>query len=194
MPPALSDEESSDVGEFTTPPRASSRKKSTSAAAVDELDDMKAGPASDEEEGDEDEDLDEDEFVVEAIKKHMVYDDGSLQFQVKWEGYEAKKDLTWEPEENLRGLPRRSSTPTSKNSADARNYLKSMRQHQKRRSAAAPPPMVHPAQRLQRSDHDVSTRPTLQLRRQRRVGVLQQGPGRRRSRPLMHARMKAVAS
>lgn len=58
---ALSDEESSDVGEFTTPPRASSRKKSTSAAAVDELDDMKPDPASDEEEGDEEEDLDEDE-------------------------------------------------------------------------------------------------------------------------------------
>ncbi|KAF4441201.1 chromatin-associated swi6 [Fusarium acutatum] len=86
MPPALSDEESSDVGESTTPPRASSRKKSTSAAAVDELDDMKPEPASDEEEGDADDDLDEDD----------------LQFQVKWEGYEAKKDLTWEPEENLR--------------------------------------------------------------------------------------------
>ncbi|KAJ4152030.1 hypothetical protein NW765_013562 [Fusarium oxysporum] len=109
MPPALSDEESSDVGEFTTP-RASSRK-STSATAVDQLDDMKPEEAFDQEDGDEDEDLDEDEFVVEAIKKHMVYDDGSLQFQVKWEGYEAKKDLTWEPEENLResarGNPRR---------------------------------------------------------------------------------------
>ncbi|KAF5972802.1 putative chromatin-associated swi6 protein [Fusarium bulbicola] len=104
MPPALSDEESSEVGEFTTPPRASSRKKSTSAAAADQIDDMKPEQASDDEngDGDEDEDLDEDEFVVEAIKKHMVYDDGSLQFQVKWEGYEAKKDLTWEPEENLR--------------------------------------------------------------------------------------------
>ncbi|TVY61434.1 Chromo domain-containing protein 2 [Fusarium oxysporum f. sp. cubense] len=101
MPPALSDEESSDVGEFTTPPRASSRK-STSATAVDQLNDMKPEEAFDQEDGDEDEDLDEDEFVVEAIKKHMVYDDGSLQFQVKWEGYEAKKDLTWEPEENLR--------------------------------------------------------------------------------------------
>ncbi|RBA18697.1 hypothetical protein FPRO05_10345 [Fusarium proliferatum] len=67
MPPALSDEESSDVGEFTTPPRASSRKKSTSAPAVDELDDMKPEPASNEEEGDEDEDLDEDEESAQEI-------------------------------------------------------------------------------------------------------------------------------
>ncbi|KAF9775635.1 hypothetical protein IL306_006234 [Fusarium sp. DS 682] len=97
---ALSDEESSDVGEFTTPPRAI-RKKSTSAAAVDQFDDAKPEEGSDQDEGD-DEDLDEDVFVVEAIKKHLMDDDGTLKFQVKWEGYEAKKDLTWEPEENLR--------------------------------------------------------------------------------------------
>ncbi|KAF4447012.1 putative chromatin-associated swi6 protein [Fusarium austroafricanum] len=102
MPPALSDEESSDVGEYTTPPRAS-RKKSTSAAAVsDHFDDVKPEEASGDEDGEGDEDLDEDEFVVEAIKKHLIDDDGTLKFQVKWEGYEAKKDLTWEPEENLR--------------------------------------------------------------------------------------------
>ncbi|GAO13334.1 hypothetical protein UVI_02013470 [Ustilaginoidea virens] len=40
-------------------------------------------------------------FIVEAIKSHMVDEDGSLKFQVKWEGYESKKDMTWEPEENL---------------------------------------------------------------------------------------------
>lgn len=27
---------------------------------------------------------------------------GNLKFQVKWEGWESKKDLTWEPEENLK--------------------------------------------------------------------------------------------
>ena len=26
---------------------------------------------------------------------------GTLRFQVKWEGYEKKADMTWEPEENL---------------------------------------------------------------------------------------------
>ncbi|EGU84606.1 Chromo shadow domain [Fusarium oxysporum f. sp. vasinfectum] len=66
MPPALSDEESSDVGEFTTPPRASSRK-STSATAVDQLDDMKPEEAFDQEDGDEDEDLDEDEESAQEI-------------------------------------------------------------------------------------------------------------------------------
>ncbi|KAH7236149.1 hypothetical protein BKA59DRAFT_486399 [Fusarium tricinctum] len=104
MPPALSDEESSDVGEFTTPPRTS-RTKSTSAVAAPEQipDDVKSDDAPEGDEDDEDdEDLDEDVFVVEAIKKHLIDDDGSLKFQVKWEGYEAKKDLTWEPEENLR--------------------------------------------------------------------------------------------
>ncbi|KAF4125550.1 chromobox protein 1 [Geosmithia morbida] len=49
----------------------------------------------DEDEGDDDEEEDDDVFVVEAIKKHMV-DEG-----VKWEGWESKSDLTWEPEENL---------------------------------------------------------------------------------------------
>ncbi|KAF4345707.1 chromatin-associated swi6 [Fusarium beomiforme] len=100
MPPALSDEESSDAGEFTTPPRAS-RQKSTSAAAVEPVDDMKPEEEFDQVDGDDNEDLDEDEFVVEAIKKHLIDDDGSIKFQVKWEGYEAKKDLTWEPEDNL---------------------------------------------------------------------------------------------
>lgn len=55
-------------------------------------------------------------FIVEAIKKHMVDEDvrvpgplgelanppqGSLKFLVKWEGWEKKSDLTWEPEDNL---------------------------------------------------------------------------------------------
>lgn len=26
---------------------------------------------------------------------------GNIKFQVKWEGYDSKADLTWEPEENL---------------------------------------------------------------------------------------------
>ncbi|RCI15766.1 hypothetical protein L249_2755 [Ophiocordyceps polyrhachis-furcata BCC 54312] len=32
----------------------------------------------------------------------MVAEDGSLKFLVKWEGWEKKADMTWEPEDNLR--------------------------------------------------------------------------------------------
>lgn len=58
---ALSDEENSDVEEFTTPPRTS-RNKSTSAAVSDKFEDVKPeeGSGKDGEE-DEDEELDEDE-------------------------------------------------------------------------------------------------------------------------------------
>ncbi|KAI1067728.1 hypothetical protein LB507_010587 [Fusarium sp. FIESC RH6] len=101
MPPALSDEETSDVGEFATPP-PTTRKKSTSATVSDKFEDTKPEDESDGDGDEDDEDLDEDEFVVEAIKKHFVDEDGTLKFQVKWEGYEAKQDMTWEPEENLR--------------------------------------------------------------------------------------------
>jgi hypothetical protein len=57
----LSDEENSDVEEFTTPPRTA-RRKSTSAVVSDKFEDTKPedGPDEDGEE-DEDEDLDEDE-------------------------------------------------------------------------------------------------------------------------------------
>ncbi|KAF5017738.1 hypothetical protein F66182_10308 [Fusarium sp. NRRL 66182] len=101
MPPALSDDES-DV-EFTTPPRVSRNKSVSAGAASDRAENDVKPEESLDEEGDEgDEDLDEDEFVVEAIKKHIIDDNGDLLFQVKWEGYEAKKDLTWEPEDNLK--------------------------------------------------------------------------------------------
>lgn len=30
---------------------------------------------------------------------------GTLKFHVKWEGYEKKSDMTWEPEENLKYVP-----------------------------------------------------------------------------------------
>ncbi|KXJ89697.1 chromo domain-like protein [Microdochium bolleyi] len=32
---------------------------------------------------------------------HMVYPDGVLKFEVKWEGYDKKTDRTWESKENL---------------------------------------------------------------------------------------------
>ncbi|KAL6361705.1 hypothetical protein LRP88_05180 [Fusarium phalaenopsidis] len=100
---ALSEDDSSDTGGFSTPPRAT-RKSASAGATSDPNDDVDAnGENFDEqdEEGEEDEDLEEDEYVVEAIKKHIIDDDGSLKFHVKWEGYDAVADMTWEPEENL---------------------------------------------------------------------------------------------
>ncbi|QDS72294.1 hypothetical protein FKW77_007209 [Venturia effusa] len=50
---------------------------------------------------DDDEDAEPDEYVVEKILKHDWNEDGHLLFEVKWQGYEADEDRTWEPEENL---------------------------------------------------------------------------------------------
>ncbi|KAL5611024.1 hypothetical protein FOBRF1_007141 [Fusarium oxysporum] len=55
---------------------------------------------SDEEESDSE--LEDGLFIVETIKKHVIDKNGNLLFQVKWKGFENKKDLTWEPEENLK--------------------------------------------------------------------------------------------
>ncbi|KAH8657253.1 chromo domain-like protein [Ilyonectria robusta] len=41
-------------------------------------------------------------FIVKTIKNHYVDRDGALKFLVQWEGYESKKDWTWEPEANLK--------------------------------------------------------------------------------------------
>ncbi|KAL8947199.1 MAG: hypothetical protein Q9183_007816, partial [Haloplaca sp. 2 TL-2023] len=47
-----------------------------------------------------------DVFPVEVILNHSDgWEDGRLRYEVKWEGYEKKKDRTWETEENLRGAP-----------------------------------------------------------------------------------------
>ncbi|POR35187.1 Chromatin-associated protein swi6 [Tolypocladium paradoxum] len=105
MPPALSDDEASDL----EPRPAGSWRNSTSADDVASDASAEPEPAANgaDANGDEGEDEDdveglgEDEFIVEAIKKHMVDEDGSLKFLVKWEGWEKKSDLTWEPEDNL---------------------------------------------------------------------------------------------
>ncbi|KAL6402738.1 hypothetical protein AUP68_14073 [Ilyonectria robusta] len=55
----------------------------------------------DELEGEVDDEL-EDDFIVKTIKNHYVDRDGALKFLVQWEGYESKKDWTWEPEDNLK--------------------------------------------------------------------------------------------
>ena len=58
----------------------------------------KADPVQ--EEGEDDEDEGEDEYVVEKILKHKFLK-GQTFYQVKWMGYENEEDLTWEPKENL---------------------------------------------------------------------------------------------
>ncbi|GAB0134579.1 hypothetical protein EsDP_00002944 [Epichloe bromicola] len=131
MPPALSDEENSDREIQPSAARSSRSSRSAAddavvqdepvAAAAAATPDV-AGSNGSEDEDNEGEDMEEDEFIVESIKNHMIDEDvsvppgaigrrehhradmimqGTLKFQVKWEGYDSKKDLTWEPEENL---------------------------------------------------------------------------------------------
>ncbi|KAI0378997.1 heterochromatin protein one [Hypomontagnella monticulosa] len=114
MPPAISDDEASDVGEVSVP-LPSTRVKRSSTGLKDEnnddgaLDaiksDTKNGDNEQNDEDDEDgegEDLEEDEFIVEKILAHVVEPDGTLKYKVKWEGYEKKSDQTWEDDDNLR--------------------------------------------------------------------------------------------
>lgn len=114
MPPALSDDEASDVADY---PEVDMDDETGSPSVVgdDDDDDSPPAPATngkktkeepkivvDEEDEDGDEDDEEiEEYIVESIKQHMIDETGNIKFQVKWEGYDSKKDLTWEPEENL---------------------------------------------------------------------------------------------
>ncbi|PHH58784.1 hypothetical protein CDD81_4583 [Ophiocordyceps australis] len=115
MPPALSDDEASDLelqhGRSSNQSSSSdedevmhdavptSSKKGARKQKVEQVRQVEDEEDEDEDDGD---DLDEDEFIVETIKKHMVDVDGTLKFLVKWEGWDKKTDMTWEPEENLK--------------------------------------------------------------------------------------------
>ncbi|OTA88261.1 hypothetical protein M434DRAFT_399091 [Hypoxylon sp. CO27-5] len=110
MPPAISDDEASDVGDVSVPlPSTRVKKPLTSLEADDDDDKMEDAKGdikngADDHEGDEEgdaEDLEEDEYIVEKILAHVVEPDGKLKFKVKWEGYEKKSDQTWEDDENL---------------------------------------------------------------------------------------------
>ncbi|PHH77233.1 hypothetical protein CDD80_802 [Ophiocordyceps camponoti-rufipedis] len=92
------EEEEDDVASDPEPPRKTDLKSKASATPKDESEEVEEDEGDDD---DDDEDLGEDEFIVEAIKKHMADADGSLKFLVKWEGYNKKSDMTWEPEDNL---------------------------------------------------------------------------------------------
>ncbi|RKK85499.1 hypothetical protein BFJ70_g17541 [Fusarium oxysporum] len=69
---------SSALEQIMSPPCVSSYKKSTSAAAVDQLDDMKPEEAIDQEDGDEDGDLD---WMIEASLVSLNGDDEVLFLQ-----------------------------------------------------------------------------------------------------------------
>ncbi|KAF2117425.1 hypothetical protein BDV96DRAFT_572083 [Lophiotrema nucula] len=86
MPPALSDEEGPSSGD-EIPYR--SKDKDASEEPEDEGDDGE-------------EEAEEEEFVVEHILSHNPQG-AEVLYEVKWQGYEAKKDRTWEPESNLAG-------------------------------------------------------------------------------------------
>lgn len=63
---------------------------------------MVQAPAAEKEDDEEEEDEgEEDEYRVEKILKHGFSDDGAVQYQIKWLGYEDPEDMTWEPVENL---------------------------------------------------------------------------------------------
>ncbi|RWA10155.1 hypothetical protein EKO27_g4953 [Xylaria grammica] len=119
MPPAISDDETSDIEDFTVPittkrAAATPKKNDAPAASLKDEDDEENdnemldvvgddGTGGDQDEEDDgDENLDEDEYIVEKILAHVLEADGTLKYKVKWEGYEKKADQTWEEEDNLR--------------------------------------------------------------------------------------------
>ena len=57
--------------------------------------------SEDEEEDGSDDEEAEDEFAVDKILDHKFGARGVIQYKVKWLGYEAEEDMTWEPAANL---------------------------------------------------------------------------------------------
>jgi chromobox protein 1 len=74
-------------------------RKSANYTVPDHMPEEDEVAADEEGEGEED-DGDEEVYIVEKILNHR-FERGVLKFEVKWEGYEKKSDRTWEPEENL---------------------------------------------------------------------------------------------
>ncbi|KAI1301047.1 heterochromatin protein one [Xylaria venustula] len=108
MPPAISDDETSDFADFDAPittKRAASKDSNNaglSALKEDDDNEMLDVVGEDQDEEGDDEELEPDEYIVEKILAHVLEADGTLKYKVKWEGYEKKADQTWEEEDNLR--------------------------------------------------------------------------------------------
>lgn len=95
----VSDDETDDE---RIPDAIPAKGKIPTAAADGEDEEM----AEEEEEAEEEDGEEEDEFVVEKILSHDYSNGGGvLIYQIKWKGYDSKKDMTWEPVENLCVLP-----------------------------------------------------------------------------------------
>ncbi|KAI4168484.1 MAG: hypothetical protein LQ343_006371 [Gyalolechia ehrenbergii] len=105
MPPPLPAE--SDVESVAEPEGLTAQKLEALQAAQDDQESNEAAKDPEEdEEDDEDEELTY-SFVVEKILKHgndfVDNPQKEMRYLIKWKGYEHKKDLTWESEENLEG-------------------------------------------------------------------------------------------
>lgn len=101
MSDPLSDEE-------VLPPKKPATKKaatkSNMKSAKEEIDqDVTNGhvEAEDDDDDDEEEEDNADEYVVEKILNHAFDNGKDCLYEVKWLGYEAVEDVTWEPEDNL---------------------------------------------------------------------------------------------
>lgn len=104
MPPAISDLEELSDSELKSSAKKPARSKKAAAykepePIYEEVEDEDAG--EDDEADDDEVNGEEDIYVVEKILSHMIGQDGKPLYQVKWEGYDDKADLTWEPEDNL---------------------------------------------------------------------------------------------
>lgn len=98
----MSDSEDEDLVDLKEIKESKAKRGARSKNVSDDEEILNPAKASDDED-DEDEDLEgEDVYLVEKIITHQISEEGVPMFQVKWEGYEAAKDRTWEPEENLR--------------------------------------------------------------------------------------------
>ncbi|SPJ79167.1 related to chromatin-associated swi6 protein [Fusarium torulosum] len=105
MPSAPSADKPSNQSKFTARTHRSLRSTSDSPLLVvkrDKVEAPKGATPSKSDEEESDGELEDGLFIVETIKKHLIDKNGNLVFQVKWKGFENKKDLTWEPEENLK--------------------------------------------------------------------------------------------
>ncbi|KAM6506844.1 hypothetical protein FALCPG4_018665 [Fusarium falciforme] len=105
MPQASSHDQPSNQGKFTALTPASRRSTSDGPMLVVDCDIVEAPKGVATSESDEDEadgELGDGLFLVETIRDHRIDENGNLMFQVKWKGFESEKELTWEPEENLK--------------------------------------------------------------------------------------------
>ena len=79
--------------------KSAAKSNAKSAKPEVEEEDVKNGDV--EAEDDDDDEDNADEYVVEKILNHAFDNGKDCLYEVKWLGYEAKEDRTWEPEDNL---------------------------------------------------------------------------------------------